>query len=167
MNDLQPLRDFLTRASRATYAGNGERLRTEKKGFIDLEYVDGDFYYRDSYAGYLASYGQETVWYQDEPVWMCSYGGGMRGSKTTDADFAHQTFGFLKAALRVGGSNDFRARGPQKFTNGHWKYCNEFTGDITNFKGHEEIFYDGEMVFEHDYFGGVVINGRKDESSID
>lgn len=148
------LNDFLGKAALATYAGGGKRIETEKIGFFDMEYREGDFYYRDSFAGYLASHGQETVWYQDKPVWMCSYAGGMRGSKTDDADFAHDTFEFLKKAMRTGEkSKNFQPRGPKKL--------NDCTGDITNFKGHEEIRYKGELVFVHDYFGGVLKDGRK------
>lgn len=161
MMNLEALNDFLGKAALATYAGGGKRLETDKKGFFDMEYREGDFYYRDSFAGYLASHGQETVWYQDKPVWMCSYAGGMRGSKTDDADFAHDTFEFLKKAMRAGEkSNEFQPRGPENLVDGDWEYKNDCAGDISNFKGHEEIHYKGEFVFEHDYFGGVLKDGR-------
>lgn len=160
--DLEALNNFLGKAALETYAGGGKRIETEKKGFFDMEYREGDFYYRDSFAGYLASHGQETVWYQDTPVWMCSYAGGMRNSKVDNAEFAHDTFEFLKQAMRTGEkSKDFQPRGPRNLKEGDWKYINDCTGDITNFKGHEEIHYKGEMVFEHDYFGGVLEDGRK------
>jgi hypothetical protein len=157
----QTLNNFLNKASLATYAGDGKRVTSDKKGFYDLEYREGDFYYRDSFAGYLASHGQETVWYQDRPVWMCSYAGGMRGSKTDDAAFAHDAFELLKKAMRTDRSEEFRPRGPRNLKDGDWEYGNDYTGDITNFKGHEEIFYKGELVFVHDYFGGVLKDGRQ------
>ncbi|HSH31845.1 MAG TPA: DUF5680 domain-containing protein [Candidatus Saccharimonadales bacterium] len=160
--DLQSLNNILGKAALATYAGGGKRIETEKKGFFDMEYREGDFYYRDSFAGYLSSHGQETVWYKDKPVWMCSYAGGMRGSKTDDPDFAHDTFEFLKKAMRTGEkSKEFQPRGPKHLTDGEWKYKNDCSGDISNFKGHEEITYQGEFVFEHDYFGGVLKGGRR------
>jgi hypothetical protein len=159
--DLHALNNFLGNASVATYAGGGKRLITEKKGFFDLEYREGGFYYRDSFAGYLASFGQEVVWYQDKPVWMCSYGGGMKNSKANDAQFAHTTFGFLKRALRTGDKNkNFQPRGPENLKDGDWEYMNKCEGDISEFKGHEEIHYKGELVFVHDYFGGIVKDGR-------
>jgi len=162
MIDLELLNDFLGKAALATYAGGGKRIKTEKKGFIYLEHREDGFYYRDSFAGYLASHGQETVWYQDKPVWMCSYAGGMRGSKTDDTDFANQTFEFLKQAMRSGEkSKNFQPRGPKNLKDGDWEYINDCTGDISNFKGHEEIHYKGEKIFEHDYFGGVLKDGRK------
>lgn len=160
--NLVELNDFIGKAAVATYAGGGERIKTDKKGFIDMEYQEGDFYYLDSFAGYLASHGQETVWYKDRPVWMCSYAGGMRGGKTDDADFAHDTFEFLKKAMRSGEkSKDFQPRGPESLEDGDWEYKNDYTGDISDFKGREEIHYKGEFVFEHNYFGGVLKDGRK------
>lgn len=155
--NLEALNDFLNKASLATYAGGGKRLETAKKGFVDMEYSEGDFYYRDSFAGFLASHGQETVWFQDMPVWMCSYAGGMRGSKIDDTDFADKTFEFLKKAMRSSKKNkDFHPRGPKILNDGDWEYINNYAGDISNFKGHEEIHYQGELVFVHDYFGNVL-----------
>lgn len=160
--DLQELSDFLGKAGLATYAGNGNRIDTKKEGFIELEYREGDFYYLDSFAGYLDSHGQETVWYQDKPVWMCSYAGGMKNSKVDDADFADDTFEFLKKAMRTGKkSKAFQPRGPKHLNDGDWEYVNNCTGDVSSFKGHEEIHYQGELVFEHDYFGGVLKDGRR------
>jgi len=160
--NLQELNDFLGKAALATYAGNGTRVKTEKKGFFDLEYKEGEFYYRDSFAGYLSSHGQEIVWHKDKPVWMCSYAGGMRGSKSDDADFAYDTFEFLKKAMRTGEkSTSFQPRGPKRLADDEWLYTNDFSGDITNFRGHEEIFYKDELVFVHDYFGGLLKDGRK------
>jgi hypothetical protein len=93
---------------------------------------------------------------------MCSYAGGMRGSKTDDADFAHDTFEFLKRAMRSNSNNSsFHIRGPEKLIEGNWEYKNNFSGDIYTFNGHEEIYYKGEFVFEHDYFGGLLKDGRK------
>lgn len=158
--DLFELNDFLCKATLATYAGNGKRIKTQKKGFLDLKYQEGDFYYRDSFAGYLASHGQETIWHHDKPVWMCSFAGGMRGSKTDEVDFANKTFEFLKKAMRSGKkSRDFQPRGPKNLKDGEWEYINDCTGDISNFKGHEEIHYKSEKIFEHDYFGGVLKDG--------
>lgn len=159
--NLKALNDFLGKAALNTYAGGGKRLKTEKLGFINMEYRDGDYYYRDSFAGYLASHGQEIVWYKDKPVWMCSYGGGMRNSKVDDADFATETFEFLKKAMRTGEiSKDFQLRGPKNLKDGEWEYTNDCSGDITSLRGHEEILYKGELVFVHDYFGGVLKDGR-------
>src|SRR3989304_1980540 len=99
-NLLDQLHKFLREASKATYAGDGAEAEPWRKGFKELEYRDGDWYYRDSYTGFFQSWGQEIVWYQDKPVWNSLYGGGMVEEFHGDRDFAKQTFEFLKKALR-------------------------------------------------------------------
>lgn len=37
-------------------------------------------------------------------------------------------------------------------------YHCEWEGDIENFKGDEEILYEGKVVFTHHFFGGVIIS---------
>jgi hypothetical protein len=39
----QNLYDFLKRAIRATYAGNGGKAESERQGFIELTYDEGDY----------------------------------------------------------------------------------------------------------------------------
>ncbi|KKT87334.1 MAG: hypothetical protein A2119_01830 [Candidatus Colwellbacteria bacterium GWA2_46_10] len=160
--ELDKLNDFLGKAALATYAGGGERVQPQRPGFYELKYREGDFYYRDSFAGYLSSHGQEVVWHKDKPVWMCSYAGGMTGSRKDDPAFADETFEFLKKAMRTGEkSKAFQPRGPKEFKDGDWEYKNDWSGGISEFKGHEEISNKGETVFIHDFFGGLLRDGRK------
>lgn len=164
--DTQKLQAFINASILATYAGNGKRLKPEyKPGYIELEHRDGDWYYRDSFAGFLRSWGQEIIWHQDKPVWSCAYGGGMCGEKADDAAFANKTFGFLKQAFRADKGNKFRVRGPAVLQDGDWQYKNDFSGDITNFSGHEEISFQGKLVFTHDYFGGIIRDGRPKQTA--
>jgi hypothetical protein len=159
MNDelFVSLNGFLSRASKATYAGNGNEAKAWRKGFKELEYGEGDWYYRDSYSGYLRSWGQEVVWLNDEPIWTCLYGGGMT-KNYMDGDFAEKTFTFLKRALSEGNKEiSFQPRGPEELIAGSWKYQCKLEGDINKFSGHEFIEYEKEIVFTHDFFGGAVI----------
>lgn len=158
--ELKELEKFLRKASLMTYAGDGKRIKSDKSGFYDLEYHEGDFYYRDSFAGFLSSHGQEIIWFQDKPVWMCSYTGGMRNSKKDDAKFANETFEFLKKAMQKQSTDTFRHRGPETLINGSWTYRNNFSGTLNSFSGHEEISYEDELVFVHDYMGGSLKDGR-------
>ena len=73
-----------------------------------------------------------------------------------DRDFAKQTFEFLKKALRQKES-EFQPRGPKKLTDGDWQYECGMKGDIREFKGNEKILYKKEVIFTHDFIGGVVI----------
>ena len=93
---LQQLNEFLGKASLETYAGDGQETTSQRPGFIEFEYKKGDFLYRDSYAGFLTSAGQEVVWYRGIPIWTQQYGGGMDPKYQNDEAFAHETFSFLK-----------------------------------------------------------------------
>lgn len=150
------------RASKATYASGGGKVEPWRKGFKELEYREGDWYYRDSYSGFLRSWGQEVIWYKDKPVWTCLYGGGMEASRM-DVALANETFGFLKEAFLTGDKeNKFQPRGPEDFHDGAWKYHCEVEGDITKFKGHEFISQNDKIVFTHDFVGGLVVGQDED-----
>ncbi len=157
---LARLNGFLSRASKATYAGGGGETESWRKGFKELEYRDDDWYYRDSYTGYLRSWGQEVVWFKDEPTWTCSYGGGMT-KNYMETDFAEKTFAFLKQVLSAGDKESvFQPRGPKEFRIGKWRYECAFDGDIRKFSGNEVISFDDQIVFTHQFFGGLINNGN-------
>lgn len=155
MNDfsftLRELYNFIDKAGKATYAGGGKEVEPERKDFHELEYEQGDFYYRDSYAGHYRSRGMETVRYKGEPVWASLYGGGMVEGKE---NLANQTFEFLKKAMSNEEKGFESLRGPHEFLDGDWKYVYDQTGDIYEFSGYEEIFFKGELVFFHRIIGG-------------
>ena len=156
---LKQLNDFLGIAALATYAGDGAEVSAQRPGFTELEFTEGDFYYRDSYAGHFCSAGQEVVWYKEKPVWTQSYGGGMKPGLREDHSFSHQTFSFLKKALSEGEKiQEFQPRGPKTFTEGNWEYSCRWEGSLEEFKGHEEIQFQGKVVFTHDFFGGLLVH---------
>lgn len=155
-NLLNQLHAFLSEASKATYAGDGAEAESQRKGFKELEYRDGDWHYRDSYTGFFRSWGQEVIWYQDKPVWNSLYGGGMVEKFHGDREFAKRTFEFLRKALRQKESK-FQPRGPEKFAENGWQYECKMQGDIKEFQGSERIVYKGDIVFTHDFIGGAVI----------
>ena len=160
MNELPlaQLNGFLIRASKATYAGGGGEVTPSRTGFRELEYCEGDWCYRDSYTGFLRSWGQEIVWQKGKPVWTCLYGGGMTETRM-DTELADKTFAFLKQALAAGNQEAiFQPRGPKRFSDGDWKYECVIKGSIDQFNGHESICYGGDAVFTHDFFGGLVIS---------
>lgn len=159
MNELlKELNRFLGKATLATYAGGGPEVDPEESGFKELEYKEGKWAYKDSYTGFFQSWGREIVWYEGKPFWIQLYGGGMTEKFQTDASFAHKTFDFLKKALSTGEKQEeFQPRGPKKFTNGEWDYVCEWESNISNFKGSEKILFKGEIVFIHDFFGGLIL----------
>ena len=95
------------------------------------------------------------VWHT---LWIQIYGGGMELKYQQDTKFAHQTFDFLKSALSTGErESSFQPRGPNSFKDGDWSYSCQWKGDITRFKGDEEIKYKGKRVFTHHFSGGMFI----------
>ena len=152
------LNQFIGKASKATYASGGGKVdEPQRNGFKELEYSEGNWYYRDSYTGFLRSWGQEVVWHDNTPFWTCLYGGGMSDGYM-DNKAAEETFAFLKKVLSSGDKeNQFQPRGPKTFNDGEWSYQCDVEGSIEKFQGHESISRNGLIVFTHDFAGGLVI----------
>lgn len=154
--DLTQLAKFLIKAKTQTYVGEGKEIMAQRPGFIELEFKEGDFEYRDSYSGFYQAPGQEIVRYKRKPIWAMAYSGGMEKKYHGNADFASKTFAFLKQALlKVEELKPFRGSGYLK--EGDYEYINKVEGDIANFRGEEQILYKGEKVFAQDYIGGLII----------
>lgn len=156
---LETLVDFIVRAKKAAYAGDGAEVpldQIQTPGFKDLSFKEGDWEYRDSYAGYFLAPGREVVWFQGRPVWMMAYSGGMSPDCRVDKTFAKQTFTFLKKALLLI-TADRPFRGPLSFSEGPYRYEDSSEGGVTRFRGREHIFYEGKEVFSQDYLGSLII----------
>ncbi|MBI4136964.1 hypothetical protein HY469_02780 [Candidatus Roizmanbacteria bacterium] len=155
MISKKALFDFVNRAGKATYAGDGKyEEHPERPGFFELVYdKESSWYYRDSYTGNSRSGGQEIVRFNDKPVWWSGYGGGMVKGKEK---LSHETFEFLKKALSQDEDGFDSLRGPHAYVDGDWKYTYNQEGDIFDFYGYEEILYKGQKVFWHRTVGGVL-----------
>ena len=73
--DLNTLHAFIIRAKAATYVGSGQKLLPYRLGSHDLQFVDGDWAYHDSYLGESDFIGEEIVYYQRQVVWGMNYFG--------------------------------------------------------------------------------------------
>lgn len=132
----------------------------ERKGFFEMTYEEGDWSYRDSFVGFYVSTGQEIVRYKGQPVWHCSYGGGvLLEDKIGDEDFfLKELEPFLRESLsQKDPHGPYTHRGPKSYARGDWRYENNPEGDINQFSGMEYIHYKGLQVFYHKYFGGKII----------
>lgn len=153
---VSELAEFLVRAKRKTYAGGGEEISPQRPGFKELDYKEGDWYYRDSCSGFYQAPGQEVVYFRGKPVWAMAYGGGMRKEFRGDEGFINKVFGFLKKCLlRVEEKEPFR--GPRSFAKDGFSYEMKLEGDITDFSGEEKIFYQKKEVFRQYFIGGLII----------
>lgn len=145
---------FIKKAGDNTYAGGGRyEENPEREGFRELVYEDGDYYYRDSFTGWIKSWGTEIVRYKGQPVWNTLYGGGMVEGKE---DLSRETFKFLKTALSAEDPKLLLFRGPKQMRLGDWRYHYEQEGDIKEFHGEEKITYQKQTVFTHRIIGGIV-----------
>jgi hypothetical protein len=167
---LVDLAEFLVKAKRNTWAGDGQEVEPQRPGFKELEFKDGDWEYRDSYTGFYSAPGQEIVRFQGVPIWHMVYSGGLLRAKDYDAFKCYDTpkpifsseeiFNFLKEALR-NVSEDHPYRGPFEYHNDHTLlfYHSEYTGEIINFVGSERIVSSDDwsgLLFKQNFMGGVI-----------
>ncbi|PIY69263.1 hypothetical protein COY90_01600 [Candidatus Roizmanbacteria bacterium CG_4_10_14_0_8_um_filter_39_9] len=152
--DPETLYLFIIKALRSTYATLGvEEVSSNKDGFKELIFQEGTLSYKDSYSGFFKSRGFEVVSQNGAPIWMSSYGGGMTKH---DAKLAFETFTFLKKVFLADTLGFKTFRGPHSFSDGLWDYYYSQEGDITEFHGHEEIYYNHNLVFYHKTIGGEI-----------
>lgn len=143
---------FLLGAKRVTYASadpGSAIVAPTLAGAHQLEYREGAWLYRDVYYGGVHFAGQETVYYQDQPVWSMVYSGGM-------LDESASLGGFLKAALRrVEVARPFR--GPESYSEGEYAYTDTSSGTVERFWGVEVITLQGRAIYDLRYSGGVIV----------
>lgn len=156
--DTNKLYLFIKEALRETYAKLGvNEIDQNQGGFKVLRYDEKDLRYTDSYTGFFKSRGFIVVRQLTIPIWMCSYGGGM---KIVDKDLAIETFSFLKQAFLSTESGFDTFRGPHHFQKENWKYQYEQVGDVSEFYGTEHIYKNEKEVFFHRIIGGMIIDLR-------
>jgi hypothetical protein len=151
----QNFSEFLVAAKIATYAAQEDstRVTPRLKGSNQLEFRKGALFYRDIYFGGDFFVGQETVYFQTNPIWAMSYAGGIN----TGEDLAKTpgVYQFLQAALRA---VPYQApfRGPEMFTNDQFEYSNRILGNIHRFSGVEVIMFDNRPIYQLHYSGGLL-----------
>ncbi len=151
MNTKQ-LRKFLVKAKINTYASGGEGGgKVFSDGSKELEFKEKELKYRDRYFGYGSFIGEEIVWQNEKVVWGMNY----YGEIVSEIIPAKQVYQFLQEALKkITESKPFR--GPDNFKKDDFKYINEAKGTVEKFEGCEAIFYKEELVYELNYYGGIV-----------
>lgn len=145
---------FISRSLLLT-SGQPPKSHSERQDFIEYEFTQGDWHYLDSYTGFTKSAGQEVVRFQGQIIWTNLYCGGMVAGSESLAD---DTFAFLKTSLAQTDESFQSLRGPSQYEKGDWQYHYIQKGDLTNFWGHEEILFQGKVVFFHHTIGGTIKN---------
>jgi len=121
--------------------------------------------YTDTYCGNTIERGQEDVYYDMVLVWSMQYRGGYYIPYWKEAEALSI---FLKEAL-LRTPKQFPFRGPEEFSldqitfgeriiDGKFLYHNQWEGNIGHFVGREFIYWRDDLVFYHDYMGGIVRN---------
>ncbi len=143
----QRIIDFLIRAKRATYAGKGAETASSRIASHDLVYREGDLMYYDTYLGGEKFAGEEALWIAGVPFWSMNYAG-----RVTGAPFSGD---FLKEAL-LHVPEDAPYRGPAQYKNGDYAYFCSAEGGFGWFQGKESITYQGRLIYECFFHGGMI-----------
>lgn len=150
------LAKFLVEAKKRTYAAKGDEatmlpLLEDTK---QLEYKQGNYTYRDIYAGMTFFAGQEIVYEGNTVLWSMVYSGGI-DKKINDETKILKIYTFLRQCLNEVSEN-YPFRGPKKFVAGQLTYQNDIRGNLNSFDGVETIFLSGSLVYQLKYSGGVL-----------
>ena len=147
---------FLVEAKRRTYAGLDDDATVSAQifpGSKQLEHREHDLSYRDIYFGMTYFVGQEVVEAGARVIWSMSYAGGLSPG-ITDRGEILAIYAFLrKGLLRIRADSPFR--GPP-LEDGDFRYVNAAEGDISEFRGEEQIFRSGTRVYGLRYAGGII-----------
>ena len=144
--------DFLLTANKSGYADENAVVTDGVDGGHEITYSLGRYSFVDYWYGGNPFSGQESIAVDGKAVWAMQYRGGV----PADAPVSHEeAFSFLKKALSQC-SPEEPLRGPVTFIEGEWHYTNTWNHDLTEFTGHEEILYKGQVAHVTDYMGGLV-----------
>lgn len=151
--NLEELSEFLVKAKANTYASKESKRKILEDGTKEFTFKNGLYKYRDRYLGFDPFIGEEIVWYDKEAIWGMNYYGRIVSPNNISSE---EIYGFLrKALMRVKKFAPFR--GLPLFVENNFKYANKWEGDITKFKGEENIFSDlKNKVYTLGYQGGLI-----------
>ena len=144
---MKDIVQFLIKAKRETYAGEGEEAVSIRQQSHDLMYKDADYMYYDTYLGGSKFAGEEAIWIKNKPYWTMNYAGRVIGGNFSGS--------FLKEAL-LNVPYDKPFRGPEYFKKRDYVYNCTVNGDFGWFQGYETIYYNDEKIYECHFHGGIV-----------
>lgn len=139
--------DFLCKAKKSTYAGKGAESKSSRPNSHDLEYVEDNLKYIDTYLGGEQFSGEEALWKNDIAFWSMNYVGRVLGEGFSGS--------FLKEVLSLV-SKENPYRGPVIYQSGQYKYHSVINGKFEWFQGYEEIYFNNNKVYECFFHGGSI-----------
>ncbi len=148
--------DFLTTAKKSTYAGSDDETTLPDpllNQSMQLEYREGDWFYRDIYYGTSFFSGMEVIYLLGKPLWSMTYSGGV--DLGVDAQKTRQLYNFLRSAL-----SDlpikFPVRGPTNFSDKMYDYKMRSNGNLIGFSGYETIQRGDTELYSLTFSGGML-----------
>jgi len=153
MLDKEKLTQFLLKARTKTYAGGGGKVQPALSASKQLEYREGDWFYRDVYfTGNRIFMGLEVIYYQGQVVWAMSYYGNFK--KMTEEELDK----ILRRALMENWQTT-RIWKKVKWEEDGYKYvCQpDFSGSIDEMAGLETISKRGKEIYRFFYAGGILV----------
>ncbi len=154
MQNPEALHNFIVRAKRNTYVGDGQKTTSSRTAAHDLKYSEEPMSYLDSYFGGTNFIGQETVWHANQAIWAMNYHGYILRPELITPSQAGQV---IKASLSLLYAQN-RFLGGFTNTHEHFLYTDTNEGNVGRFVGREWIERNGEKVYELVYHGGLVID---------
>jgi hypothetical protein len=149
---LTQLNRFILTAKNHTYAGSGKESSPSRPSSHDLEFIENDFRYLDSYFGGQNFIGEEIVYYKGIPVWgMNYYGVDLRPDLIAAAEIGAMIKKSLKEMYKEG-----RFLGGFEYVDHDLRYLDKSEGSIVNFTGLEDIYKNGILVYRLNYTGGLI-----------
>jgi hypothetical protein len=157
------LRQFLIDAKTRLAAADGARDRADQDHAWRSSYVRAPFRYEAQSFGESGTFGQETVWLNETPVWGLSHHGSVDRAWRSHH---REILAFLHTALMM---PDARCptRGPRLLRQGPFLYVNNTLGTLLRFVGKEGIYWRDHLVCFQDYLGGTVRWADADDLEID
>lgn len=141
---------FLIQARSKTYAGESGKVKPAFEDSNQLEFIDGDWFYRDVYNnGNGIFVGLETVYFKEKVVWSMSYYGNYKKLTEEEIDKV------LRKAL-IEKKYTARLWNDISYESGDYKYTCVGYGSIDELGGTEKIFKGDKEVYFFYYAGGVI-----------
>jgi len=152
MLNKEELLRFLLKARTKTYVGAGGKVQPAFGGSNQLEYREGDWFYRDVYyTGNRIFMGLEAVYYQDQAVWSMSYYGSFKEMTEEELDK------ILREALMENWENTRIWKKVEWEKDGYKYICQpDFEGSIDELAGLETISKEGKEIYKFFYAGGIL-----------
>lgn len=151
--DTTKLNNFLHEANKSTYANDDSlKVTSSRLKSKDYHYEKEDLTYHDTYFGERSFIGEEIIYKDQKPLWGANYFGFVLIDEIKETD----VYSFLRKALIQEYSNIIPVRGPSKFSENKWNYQFLVKGDIKNFAGQEQIFFEGKVVYRCLIHGGII-----------